>query len=206
MSFYDKYILPRIIDWGCGQKIMQQQRERVVPMARGRVLEIGIGSGLNLPFYDTKNIDTVIGLDPSAEMLAMARERSRGLTFPVEFVQLGSETIPLEDHSVDTVLLTFALCTIPDTEAALAQMRRVLKPGGELIFCEHGRAPDTNIQTWQDRVNPLWKRCFGGCNLNRNIPALIRTNGFRIDRIEQTYLPDTPRIAGYRYLGTASVR
>jgi ubiquinone/menaquinone biosynthesis C-methylase UbiE len=175
-------------------------------MAYGRVLEIGIGSGRNLPFYDAANIETVIGLDPSAEMLAMARERSRELAFPVEFVQLGSEEIPLEDHSVDTVLLTFALCTIPDTEAALAQMRRVLKPGGELVFCEHGRAPDTNIQKWQDRINPLWKRCCGGCNLNRKIPELIRAGGFRINRIEQTYLPETPRIAGYRYLGTASAR
>jgi len=206
MSLYDKYILPKIIDWGCGQEIMQQQRQQVVPMAYGRILEIGIGSGRNLPFYDSTHVEKVIGIDPSAEMLAMARERSRDLPFPVEFVQMGSETIPLDDHSVDTVLMTFTLCTIPDVEAALQQMRRVLKPGGELIFCEHGRAPDANIQKWQDRINPLWKRCFGGCNINRNIPALLRASGFRINRIEQTYLPDTPRIAGYRYLGTASAR
>jgi len=206
MSLYDKYILPKIIDWGCGQKIMQQQRQQVVPMAYGRILEIGIGSGRNLPFYDATHVEKVIGIDPSAEMLAMARERSRDLPFPVEFVQMGSETIPLDDHSVDTVLMTFTLCTIPDVEAALQQMRRVLKPGGELIFCEHGRAPDANIQKWQDRINPLWKRCFGGCNINRNIPALLRASGFRVNRIEQTYLPDTPRIAGYRYLGTANAR
>src|SRR5690606_23883023 len=114
--------------------------------------------------------------------------------------------IPLDDHSVDTVLMTFTLCTIPDVEAALQQMRRVLKPGGELIFCEHGRAPDANIQKWQDRINPLWKRCFGGCNINRNIPALLRASSFRINRIDQAYLPDSPRGAGYRYLCTASAR
>ena len=203
MNLYEKYLLPTIIDWGCGQAIMQQQRERVVPMASGCILEIGIGSGRNLPFYDSKNVDRVIGIDPSAEMLAMARTRSRDLPFELELMQLSSEQIPLDDHSVDTVLTTFTLCTIPDVEAALKQMRRVLKPGGELIFCEHGRAPDAGIQKWQDRINPLWKRCFGGCNINRNIPALLRANGFRINRIEQAYLPDTPRIAGYRYLGIA---
>ena len=203
MNLYEKYLLPTIIDWGCGQAIMQQQRERVVPMASGCVLEIGIGSGRNLPFYDSKNVDRVIGIDPSAEMLAMARTRSRDLPFELELMQLSSEQIPLDDHSVDTVLTTFTLCTIPDVEAALKQMRRVLKPGGELIFCEHGRAPDANIQKWQDRINPVWKRCFGGCNINRNIPALLRANGFRINRIEQAYLPDTPRIVGYRYLGIA---
>ena len=203
MNLYEKYLLPTIIDWGCGQAIMQQQRERVVPMASGCVLEIGIGSGRNLPFYDSKNVDRVIGIDPSAEMLAMARARSRDLPFELELIQLSSEQMPLDDHSVDTVLTTFTLCTIPDVEAALKQMRRVLKPGGELIFCEHGRAPDAGIQKWQDRINPLWKRCFGGCNINRNIPALLRANGFRINRIEQAYLPDTPRIVGYRYLGIA---
>ncbi len=203
MNLYEKYLLPTIIDWGCGQAIMQQQRERVVPMASGCVLEIGIGSGRNLPFYVSKNVDRVIGIDPIAEMLAMARARSRDLPFELELIQLSSEQMPLDDHSVDTVLTTFTLCTIPDVEAALKQMRRVLKPGGELIFCEHGRAPDAGIQKWQDRINPLWKRCFGGCNINRNIPALLRANGFRINRIEQTYLPDTPRIAGYRFLGIA---
>lgn len=203
MSLYDKYILPKIIDWGCGQAIMQQQRERVVPMAIGRILEIGIGSGRNLPFYDAKHVEKVIGIDPSAEMLAMTRERSRDLPFELELLQMGSEQIPLDDHSIDTVLTTFTLCTIPNVEMALQQMRRVLKPGGELIFCEHGRAPDANVQRWQDRINPIWKCCMGGCHINRNIPALLRAGGFRINRIEQTYLPDIPRIAGYRYLGVA---
>lgn len=206
MSFYEKFILPKIIDWGCGQEIMQQQRERVVPLATGRVLEVGIGSGHNLAFYDPKNIECVIGIDPSAEMLTMARARSQNLAFDVELLQIGSEQIPLDDNSVDTVLLTYTMCTIPDIASALTQMRRVLKPGGDLIFCEHGRAPDANIQRWQNRINPLWKRCFGGCNINRNIPVLLRESGFRINRIEQTYLPETPRIAGYRYLGTAQVR
>lgn len=204
MGFYDKHILPRIIDWGCGQEIMQQQRERVVPRARGRVLEIGIGPGHNLAYYDATQVECVIGVDPSVELLARARKRSDAVPFPVELLTLGGEEIPLADASVDTVVVTFTLCTIPDTDTALAQMRRVLKPGGSLVFCEHGRAPDAGVRRWQDRVNPLWKRCFGGCNLNRDMPALIRDAGFHIDSLESDYLEDTPRIAGYRYLGIAS--
>ena len=203
MGFYDNHILPRIIEWGCGMEIMQSQRQRVVPQARGRVLEIGIGPGHNLAYYDAAKVECVIGVDPSEPLLARAKQRSAAAPFPVELLTLGGEEIPLADASVDTVMVTFTLCTIPDVGAALAQMRRVLKPGGNLIFCEHGRSPDAAVQRWQDRVNPLWKRCFGGCNLNRDMPALIRSAGFRIAALESDYLEETPRIAGYRYLGTA---
>lgn len=201
MSLYEKYVLPTIIDCACGQKVMQQQRERVVPLASGEILEVGIGSGLNLPFYDRSKVRRIVGVDPSAELLDKARQRIG--TLPVELLRGSAEALPLDDASFDTVLLTFTLCTIPGVEAALRQMRRVLKPGGTLLFCEHGRAPDPAVQRWQDRLNPLWKRCFGGCNINRDMAALLSGSGLHIERIEGDYLPDVPRIAGYRYIGAA---
>lgn len=201
MSLYEKYVLPKIIDCACGQAIMQRQREQVVPLASGDILEVGIGSGLNLPFYNPGRVKRIVGIDPSAELLAKARQRTGRL--PVELLQGSAEVLPLADASIDTVLLTFTLCTIPGVETALQQMRRVLKPGGSLIFCEHGRAPDAAVQRWQDRLNPLWKRCFGGCHINRDMGALLRGSGLQIERIEGDYLPDVPRIAGYRYLGVA---
>lgn len=203
MGIYSKYILPRVTDWGCGQKTLHEQRRLVAPLARGRVLEVGIGSGHNLPFYDADKVERVIGIDPGEELLEMTRQRSRDLPFPVELIAQSCEEIPLADESVDTVLVTFSLCSIPAVDEALAQMRRVLKPGGSLIFCEHGRAPDVGVQRWQERLNPAWRYCTGGCNLNRDMPALIRAGGFRFERLEAEYLPDTPRIVGYRYLGIA---
>ena len=205
MGLYDRYILPRIIELGCGMEVMQAQRARIVPRASGRVLEVGIGPGHNLAFYDPAQVLHVTGLDPSEPLLGRARERSRTVPFPVEFLAQGAEAIPLPDASVDTVLVTFTLCTIPEVGQSLTQMRRVLRPGGKLIFCEHGRAPDVSVQRWQDRLNPLWNRLFGGCHLNRDMPALIRAAGFRIDFLEADYLEDTPRLAGYRTLGIAGV-
>ena len=203
MGFYEKVILPRFINCACSTKPMMKQREKVVPQASGTVLEIGIGTGLNLPYYDAGKIDKVIGLDPSEESWKLAAERATGLDFEVEFIGLPGEQIPLDDNSVDTVLVTFALCTIPDPVAALAGMSRVMRPGGELIFCEHGIAPDASVQRWQARVNPIWKAIAGGCNLNRDIPGLLQQAGFSMNSLEQQYIPGTPRIAGYNYWGGA---
>jgi len=182
-----------------------RQREKVVPRARGRVLEVGIGSGLNLPFYDPAKVTKLWGLDPSPEMTRMAEEQARSLRFEVEFIGLPGDAIPLDDRSVDTVLVTYTLCTIPDTTPALQQMRRVLRPGGELIFCEHGTAPDASVRRWQNRLNPIWKRFSGGCHLNRPIPALIEAGGFRIERLDTMYLPGW-RPANFNYWGTAVPR
>ena len=204
MGFYDRHVLPKVLNWTCGMKPVQKQRQKVVPLAEGCVLEIGIGSGLNLPYYDPDKIDRVIGLDPSREMLAYAKRKS--VPFTVEFLAPRGDAIPLENESVDTVLVTYTLCTIPDAIAALNGMRRVLKPGGRLIFCEHGKAPDVGVRRWQDRLNPLWGRLGGGCNLNRDIPALIEGAGFAIDNLETMYLPSTPRFAGFNYWGTARPR
>lgn len=203
MGFYDNHILPRVINCACGTKPIGRQRQKVVPQASGTVLEIGIGTGLNLPYYDQSRVDRLIGLDPSEESWELAAERSAHLDFDVEFIGLPGEQIPLDDASVDTVLITYALCTIPDPVTALHGMGRVLKPGGRLIFCEHGLAPDAGVQKWQGRLNPLWQKIFGGCNLNRNIPGILTEGGFAVSGIDQFYLPSTPRFAGYNYWGSA---
>lgn len=203
MRWYDKYILPKIVHWTCSAKPNMRQREKVVPLARGRVLEIGIGSGLNLPYYDASQVTKLWGLDPSPEMTRMAEKAARSARFEVEFIGLPGDEIPLEDSSVDTVVMTYTLCTIPDTEPALRQMARVLKPGGELIFCEHGAAPDPSVRRWQDRIDPIWQRLGGGCHLNRAIPNLIRQGGFEINEIDTMYLPGW-RPSSFNYWGSAT--
>jgi len=180
-----------------------KQREKVVPLATGTVLEIGIGTGLNLPYYDGGRVERLIGLDPSEASWKLAGERAAHLDFDVEFIGLSGEHIPLADASVDTVLVTYALCTIPDPITALHGMARVLRPGGSLIFCEHGKAPDGGVCKWQDRINPLWRRLFGGCNLNRDIPQLLDAGGFEVIDLEKIYLPGTPKFAGYNFWGSA---
>ncbi|MDR3500548.1 MAG: class I SAM-dependent methyltransferase [Parvibaculum sp.] len=203
MGLYEKHIVPHLINCACGSKPIRYQRKKVVPLAEGTVLEIGIGTGLNLPYYDGSKVKKVIGLDPSEASWKLAGERAKDLPFPVEFVGLPGEQIPLDDKSVDTVLVTFSLCTIPDPAKALEGMRRVLRPGGKLIFCEHGAAPDADVLKWQNRINPVWKVLFGGCNLNRKMPAIIEGSGFKISDLQTMYLPSTPRFAGFNYWGVA---
>jgi ubiquinone/menaquinone biosynthesis C-methylase UbiE len=203
MGLYEKHIVPHLINCACGSKPIRYQRKKVVPLAEGTVLEIGIGTGLNLPYYDASKVKKVIGLDPSEASWKLAGERAKDLPFPVEFVGLPGEQIPLDDKSVDTVLVTFSLCTIPDPAKALEGMRRVLRPGGKLIFCEHGAAPDADVLKWQNRINPVWKVLFGGCNLNRKMPAIIEGSGFKISDLQTMYLPSTPRFAGFNYWGVA---
>ena len=203
MSFYEKHILPRFINCACGSKPIMKQREKVVPRASGVVLEIGIGTGLNLPYYHGPNVEKVIGLDPSEESWELAGERAKAADVPVEFIGLPGEEIPLDDNSVDTVLVTYSLCTIPDPVTALHGMSRVLKPGGSLLFCEHGLAPDDKVVTWQRRIEPLQKRLFDGCHLTRDIPGLIGESGFTVDRVEATYVKG-PKPHSYFYLGVAT--
>jgi len=202
MGFYDSKILPFLIDKACGIGPIQAQREIVVPQAEGEVLEIGIGSGLNLPFYDTAKVSKVWGLEPSAEMREKAAKVAEKAAVPVSFLDLPGEEIPLADQSVDTVLVTYTLCTIPEVAAALKQMRRVLKPDGKLIFCEHGQAPDASVRRWQDRLNPIWGTFSGGCHLNRPIDALVKQAGFEIETLDTGYIA-SPKFAGFNYWGTA---
>jgi len=180
-----------------------RQREKVVPRARGRVLEIGIGTGLNLAFYDPNKVIRVWGLDPSPEMTAIAKQAARSVQFQVQFINGSSESIPLDDDLVDTVLVTYTLCSIQDTELALREMARVLRPGGTLVFCEHGAAPDRGVRRWQDALNPIWKRLGGGCHLNREIPRLIEQGGFKIAELKTMYLPGW-RPGTFNYWGTAN--
>lgn len=203
MGIYSRYVLPRFLDSICQMKPLVEDRQRIVPLAQGRVLEIGFGTGLNLPWYDASRIERVIGIDPAEEMLALARPRADQTVFPVELIAAPAEDIPLPDDDVDTVLVTFSLCTIPGTAQALKEMRRVLKPGGRLLFLEHGLAPDESVAKWQGRINPVWRRLVGGCNLNRNTPQMLKNAGFRIETFEGGYMPDTPRFMGFRVHGVA---
>jgi ubiquinone/menaquinone biosynthesis C-methylase UbiE len=205
MGLYEKYILPKITEFLCSGKPIMYQRKKVVPLAKGRVLEIGIGSGLNLQFYDSSNVEYIWGLDISAQMRKMAEKRAKSIQSKVEFIGQSGNEIPLESNSVDTVLVTYTLCTIPDVGQALSEMSRVLMPGGELIFCEHGLAPDKDVRRWQNLMNPIWKRMGGGCNLNRPIPNLIEQGGFKINNIETMYIPGW-KPASFNYWGSAVQR
>ena len=203
MSLYEKYVLPKFLNCACGSKPVARQREKVVPLAEGRVLEIGIGSGLNLPFYDKTKVDEIWGLEPSEELSGMARTFATLEGMKVNFISSGAEEIPLPDDHFDSVLITYTMCTIPEVIRANTEIRRVLKDQGKMIFCEHGVAPDDNIKKWQKRINPFWGKIAGGCNINRNIPSLIQESGFDIVEMEEMYLPNTPKIAGYNFWGYA---
>ncbi len=209
MGFYDKYILPTFLNCACGAKPILYQRGKVVPLAEGLVLEVGIGSGLNIPFYDVTKVQKVIGLDPSAELSGMAQkvvaEAATKKGLQVELILGSAEDMPLPDDHFDTVVITYTLCTIPDAMAANREIRRVLKPGGKLIFCEHGLAPDAGVAKWQGRIDPYWGKIAGGCHLNRNIPELIQSAGFSIQSMDEMYLPSTPKFAGYNYWGVAVI-
>lgn len=202
MGFYDRHVLPHLIDFACGMGEVMQARGQIVPLAPGRVLEIGIGSGLNLGFYDAQRVSAVVGVDPSAEMQALAHERAARCQVPVEMIALELGQIQAADASFDDVVCTFTLCTIPDVLAALREMRRVLKPGGRLLFCEHGLAPDLPVVRWQRRLTPLWKPLAGGCHLDRDIPALIEAGGFHIRELNTAYLKG-PRPMTHVYRGWA---
>ncbi len=203
MGFYDRYILPPLINLACASKPNMKQRQKVVPLAEGEVLEIGVGSGLNLSFYDDSKVSKVWGLEPSEGMRVLARKRLVDSPLNVEMIDLPGEEIPLDTNSVDTVVVTYTLCTIPDAQRALQGMRRVLRPDGKLLFCEHGAAPDDNVRRWQDRLNPTWTRFAGGCNVNRDIPRLLESSGFRIVVDERMYIPGV-KFLSYNYWGAAA--
>ena len=203
MGLYDRYVLPRMLDFMMGLEPIMRQRAKVVPLAHGRVLEIGIGSGLNLSFYDKNKVSKVVGLDPSPELAVMARRRAAEAGIEVDWLALSSERIPLPDDSVDSIVITYTMCTIPDVHSALVEMRRVLKPGASMYFSEHGLAPDDNVRKWQNRLNPYWGKIAGGCNINRNVPRLLDAAGLRAQRIDTMYLPG-PRPMTYTYWGSAT--
>ncbi|EED35456.1 methyltransferase type 11 [Luminiphilus syltensis NOR5-1B] len=201
MGFYSRELLPRWITCACGAEPMAKQRAKIVPRARGRVLEMGLGAGHNLPYYDANQVTSLVGIDPCETSWKLAAKRVAATPFDVRFIAGSAEDLPIEDASMDTVAFTYTLCTIPDPVAALREAHRVLRPDGQLLFCEHGRAPDASVRRWQDRLNPLWRRIAGGCNLNRDIVEILLESGFRGDDIEHLYLPKTPRFAGFNTWG-----
>ena len=203
-NLYDKFVLPKLLDVCCSTKPINYQRNKIVPNAKGDILEVGIGSGLNIPYYDPKKINKIIGLDPSEELNEMAKENAAKSDINIDILIAGAEEIPLPSNSIDTVLITYTLCTIPNLADSLKEIKRVMKNDAEMIFCEHGIAPDLRIQNWQNKINPLWGKLFGGCNINRDIPKILVNSEFKIQTLEQMYLPSTPKIVGYNYWGEAS--
>ncbi len=202
MSFYAERILPHLTDLACGTKPTRRQREKIVPLVHGDVLEVGFGSGRNLPHYDRGKVRKIFGLEPSEGMRRLAAGPIAASGLDVELIDLPGEQIPLDNGAVDSVLVTYTLCGIEDVVTALQGMRRVLKPGGRLYFCEHGKAPDDSVYKWQRRFNPAWRLVAGGCNMDRDIPDLLQRGGFEIEDDNRMYIPGVS-VLSYNFWGTA---
>ncbi len=205
MNPWERYVVPNLIACACSTKPIMKQREKIVPQAEGVVLELGCGSGTNFALYDASKVTKLYALEPSPGMVVKARRTAGelGIGKSIEFLETGAENIPLPDNSVDTVVITFVLCTIPDWEGALRETKRVLKPGGKVLFSEHGLAPDEGVAKWQRRIEPVWKPLAGGCHLTRDTLQLLKDAGFEPDGAETMYLPNTPKIAGFVSWGSA---
>lgn len=203
MGFYARHIGPRLIRCLCCMSNVMEERGKIVPQADGTVLEIGIGPGLNLPLYDPARVERIIGVDPLESFLKLGRQRTASSPIPVSILRAPAENIPLQDKSVDTAVVTYTLCSVADPSRALGEVRRVLKPGGRVLFLEHGLSEDSAVARWQDRLNPIWRRLAVGCNLNRPVAHLLQQAGFRIAELTEFYMPRTPRPVGYHYRGTA---
>lgn len=202
MSFYDRHIVPRVINLAMRNADLLPYRRRMVSRAHGRVLEIGMGSGLNIPFYDSARVSEVIGLEPSTKLIDMAERLAEQSRLGISLVASTAEAMPIDHGSIDTIVMTWTLCSIADPAAALAQMRRVLKPDGQLLFVEHGLAPHEHIRKWQDRLTPIWRRLGGGCHLNRPMRTLIENGGFDIACLDTGYLR-RPSAMTFLYQGVA---
>lgn len=205
INLYDRYILPKVTNALCATRPTMKQREKVIPLANGSVLEIGIGSGLNLPFYKQNKVKHLTAIDPSVVIWKKNSVDIDKLSFDFEFIKAFAEDIPVDNNSFDTIVFTYTLCSIPDTAKAFEEIRRVLKPHGQIIFCEHGKAPDISVQKWQNLINPVWKRLGGGCILNRDIPKIIENNGLKINKMDTMYIPGW-KPASFNYWGTAKIR
>ncbi|MFT4565696.1 MAG: ubiquinone/menaquinone biosynthesis C-methylase UbiE [Saprospiraceae bacterium] len=204
MGIYNTYVLPKMINFACSQSSTMKQREKIIPLVEGRVLEIGVGTGLNIPFYNASKVDYVMGIDPEVANWKEGKIDVAKLPFEYEFVEAFAEDIPADNHSFDSVVITYTLCSIPEVALAFDEIRRVMKPNGKLYFCEHGKAPDKVVQKWQNSINPMWKRIGGGCHLNRDIPSLILESGFKIQELEEMYIPGWKPLS-YNYWGSAKV-
>ena len=203
MGLYARYIGPKFVSCLCSMEDVTAERERIIPLARGVVLEIGMGSGLNLPFYNPDQVTKVIGVDPNQAFLRLGEARQQASPVPLEIIRAPAEALPLEAASVDTVVITYTLCSVDDPEQALREVRRVLKPGGKVLLLEHGLSPEPGVARWQHRLNPIWKSLAVGCNLTRPVSELLKRTGFDIQDIEEYYLGGAPRIVGFHCSGIA---
>lgn len=202
LGLYERFVLPRLIGCACGSRPIERQRAKIVPLAHGVVVDMGFGSGTNLPHYNANKVTKVIAIEPNPAMLALKRDDWRK-DIAVETHITGAEATGLPDACADSVVFTFALCTIPDAVGALGEARRILKPEGQLLFCEHGLAPDADVAKFQRRIEPFWKVLAGGCHLTRNTGTMLGDAGFTCERVDHMYLPKTPRFAGYNVWGIA---
>jgi SAM-dependent methyltransferase len=203
-SLYDRYILPKFLKCACSSSPVMKQRAKVMPKAEGRVLELGIGMGLNLALYDADRVTSVTGVDPARELRAIAEAAPRDPRLSVKVEDGTAEALPFEDASFDCVVCTFTLCSVQAPARALAEARRVLKPGGRFLYCEHGLAPEPDIARWQRRIEPVWKAIAGGCHLTRPVTTSIEAAGFKVGRRDSMYIPGTPRFAGWSEWGEAA--
>jgi ubiquinone/menaquinone biosynthesis C-methylase UbiE len=202
MGVYGDQILPRVNNVTCGAQAARKRRRRVCEGLAGEVVEIGFGSGFNVPFYPPE-VTKVAAVEPADLSWRLAGERLSESTVPVERAGLDGASLPFADDSFDAALSTWTMCTIPDVDGALRELRRVLKPGGQLHFVEHGLAPDAKVRRWQHRLDPLQRRLFGGCHLTRPIAELVERAGFRITRLDSYYEERTPKFVGANALGLA---
>lgn len=203
MTLYEKHILPHVINCACGARAVERQRQKVVPQARGEVLELGFGTGLNAKHYQAGNVTQVVGVDPSRESWVLAQNRVADADVAFEYCQASAEDIPLKANSIDTAVITYTLCTIPDPARALEEVARVLRPDGLVLIAEHALAPDPAVEKWQHRLDRLWGKFAGGCHINRNIRAILDASPLRVTHWQGMYLPQTPRVAGYNVWGSA---
>ncbi|MEH6758064.1 MAG: class I SAM-dependent methyltransferase [Parasphingorhabdus sp.] len=200
---WNKYVVPRLIKFACSQPEVMKDRSKIVPKAQGQVLELGCGGGINLQFYDRVKVDKLTGLDPSAELLDYTRSEAKALGFEMDILNGIGEAMPFDNDSFDTVLTTFTLCSVQDGKQVLNEMRRVLKPGGKILFLEHGRAPDRGPEKWQERIEPVWKHIAGGCHLHRPVSKTFEAEGFALRDNDGHYAPKTPRWLGWMEFGEA---
>lgn len=202
-QWYDEHIVPRFIQCACSSPAIMKTREKVVPLARGQVFEIGCGGGINQQFYDPAQVTAFAGMDPSAKGLDYARAAAARKGWQADIRQGFGEAIPFDDASFDTVVCTFTLCSVCDSAQTVRELHRILKPGGRLLYAEHGRAPDPGVQKWQDRIEPVWKKLAGGCHLTRPVSSAVAAGGFAMNVLGQRYGPKMPKFAGWLEWGEA---
>ncbi|HZW46766.1 MAG TPA: class I SAM-dependent methyltransferase [Microvirga sp.] len=205
MNIYSRYIGPKIVSCLCAMDDITAERERVIPLATGVVLEIGMGPGLNLPLYNPLTVTKIIGVDPNDAFLHLGATRHRNSRVPLEIVRAPAEALPLRDGIVDTAVITYTLCSVDDPEQALREVRRVLKAEGRVLFLEHGLSPEEDVARWQHRLNPVWRSLAVGCNLTRPVAELLQSTGFSIKDMEEYYLGGAPRVLGFHCRGVAQI-